>query len=281
VKGGRRAWWIGACAAIVLVTTGWIGWRWFAAGRPFYQDEFAQSRTDDWHAVGGAWRLAEGAMHNDSDERGAKLLTGSYRWRDYRLQTDVQLLGEGGDAGVVVRSNDEEPGVDAYNGYYIGVRSNDNSLLIGRSDHGWLEAAPVPLPTLRSHVWYHLDVAVVGCSIAATAGETGSTPTVRALFQEPDCVRTGRIGLRSLSSGAAWRNVHVAPSTQADLITLAGPSPHVLHPDFPKSEAVYHATHAAPTFDDAGLRQRFFSDPGPRTETAPIAQVAQRSHGKR
>ena len=55
----------------------------------------------------------------------------------------MELLGEGGDAGVVVRSNDEEPGVDAYNGYYVGVRMYDSSLLIGRSDHGWLEAAPI------------------------------------------------------------------------------------------------------------------------------------------
>ena len=78
----------------------------FATARPFYRDDFAQNRADEWHAVGGAWRLAAGAMHNDSDERGAKMLTGSYRWRDYRLQADVQLLGEGGDAGVVLRSND-------------------------------------------------------------------------------------------------------------------------------------------------------------------------------
>ncbi|HEX4582795.1 MAG TPA: ATP-binding protein [Acidobacteriaceae bacterium] len=282
----RRAGWIGALVAVALLAGGIAGWRWFVAARPFYHDGFAQNRADEWHAVGGAWRLASGAMHNDSDERGAKMLTGSYRWRDYRLQTDVQLLGEGGDAGVVVRSNDEEPGVDAYDGYYVGVRMYDSSVVIGRSDHGWLEAAPVPLPGLRSHVWYHLDVAVVGCTIAATAAEVGSTQVTRAFFEEPDCVRSGRIGLRSLATGAAWRNVQVQPTNQAELTALAGPSPRVLHPDFPKSEAAFNASHNFPTFDDPALRRRFFTgeaDPqtGPRTETSPIARVAQPLHGER
>jgi signal transduction histidine kinase len=273
-------WWIIALAAAALLAGGIGAWHWFAVARPYYHDGFAQGRADEWHAVGGAWRLAGGAMHNDSDERGAKMLAGSHRWRDYRLQTDVELLGEGGDAGVVVRSNDEEPGVDAYNGYYIGVRMYDNSLLLGRSDHGWLEAPPVPLPSLRSHVWYHLDVVVVGCGIAATAGEVGSTQVTRAFFEEPDCVRRGRIGLRSLATGAAWRNVRVQPAKETDLVELAGPSPRVLHPDFPKSEAAFNAVHNFPTFDDPALRQRFFGNQVPQPEIAPIAQVTQPLRGR-
>jgi signal transduction histidine kinase len=279
-SGDRRAWWIAALVALALLAGCLGAWRWFAAARPFYKDGFAQNRADEWHAVGGAWRLAGGAMHNDSDERGAKMLTGSYRWRDYRLQTDVELLGEGGDAGVVVRSNDEEPGVDAYDGYYVGVRMYDSSLLIGRSDHGWLEAAPVPMPTLRSRVWYHLEVAVVGCSIAATAGELGSTQVTHAFFEEPNCVRSGRIGLRSLATGAAWRNVQVQPSNESELVALAGPSPRVLHADFPKSEAAFNASHNFPTFDDPALRRRFFGVPGPQTEVTAIARVAEPLHGK-
>lgn len=277
---GRRAWWIVSLAGVVLLAAGIAAWRWFAATRPYYRDDFAQSRADEWRAVGGAWHLTHGAMHNDSDERGAKMLTGSYRWRDYRLQADVELLGEGGDAGMVVRSNDEEPGVDAYNGYYVGVRMYDSSLVIGRSDHGWLEAAPVPLQNLRSHIWYHLDVAAVGCSIAATAGEAGSPQVTRAFFQEPDCVRSGRIGLRSLATGTAWRNVRVQPASEADLVALAGPSPRILHPDFPKSEAAFNAAHNFPTFDDPALRRRFFGDQGPEPEIAPIARVTAPVRGK-
>lgn len=276
MRGGRKfTWWMGGVLALALIAGGLLGWRWYSASRVSYHDEFVQNRADEWHAFGGAWRLANGAMRNDSDERGAKMMTGSYRWRDYRLQADVELLGEGGDAGVIVRSNDEEPGVDAYNGYYIGVRMYDSSLLLGRSDHGWLEAEPVPLPNLRSHIWYHLDVAVVGCSIAATVGEVGSASVARAFFEEPDCVRSGRIGLRSLATGAAWRNIEVQPAKKEDLIALAGPSPRVLHPDFPKTEAAFNAIHNFPTFDDPGLRQRFFGEPEPQGEVTPIARVSE------
>ena len=85
-------------------------------------------------------------------------------------------------------------------------------------------------------------------------------------------MRSGRIGLRSLATGAAWRNVQVEPAKKADLVALAGPSPRVLHPDFPKSEAAFNATHNFPTFDDPDLRRRFFSEPGPQ------ARRSRRSH---
>ncbi len=61
--------------------------------------------------------LVNGSMRNDSDERGAKLLTGSSRWTDYSVEADVMLLGLGGDAGLMLRSGHEEQGVDAYTGY--------------------------------------------------------------------------------------------------------------------------------------------------------------------
>jgi hypothetical protein len=73
-------------------------------------------------------------------------------------------------------------------------------------------------------------------------------------------VRGGRIGLRSLATGAAWRNVQVGAARKSDLVALAGPSPVVLHPDFPKSEAAFNASHRFPTFDDPELRRRFFGD---------------------
>ena len=45
-----------------------------------YNDSFARGSADEWHAFGGTWELADGAIRNDSDERGAKLLTGSTQW---------------------------------------------------------------------------------------------------------------------------------------------------------------------------------------------------------
>ncbi len=93
--GGRWAWWVAALAFVVLVGGGVAAWRWFAVSRPVYRDDFAQNRVDEWNAVGGAWRLAGGAMHNDSDERGAKMLTGSYRWTRLSAADGCGAAGRG------------------------------------------------------------------------------------------------------------------------------------------------------------------------------------------
>ena len=85
-------------------------------------------------------------MRNESDERGAKLMTGSSWWKDATITTDVELLGEQGDAGVILRGSDEELGVDSYTGYYVGLRSNDGSLIVGLAEHGWLQLAGKAIP---------------------------------------------------------------------------------------------------------------------------------------
>src|ERR1700690_1453773 len=76
-------------------------------GMPYF-DSFAKGRADEWKALGGTWELVNGTMRNDSDERGAKLLTGSPYWHNYSLEADIELLGISGDAGLVIRSSNEE-----------------------------------------------------------------------------------------------------------------------------------------------------------------------------
>src|SRR5258708_5257481 len=106
----------------------------------------------------------------ESDERGAKLIAGSPYWRDYTVTTDVELLGRQGDAGVILRSSDEEQGVDSYSGYYVGLRSNDGNLLIGLALHGWIQLAVQPMPGgVHAFHWYHLRASVSGCRITAIA----------------------------------------------------------------------------------------------------------------
>src|SRR5216683_1200880 len=130
-----------------------------------YHDSFATGKAEEWKALGGTWELMNGSMRNDSDERGAKLLTGSAQWQNYSIEADVMLLGEGGNAGLILRSSDEEEGVDAYTGYYAGLRNLDNSLVLGRAGHGWMEVAK-PFFADHSQVltskWYRSEERRVG-----------------------------------------------------------------------------------------------------------------------
>ena len=135
-----------------------------------YHDSFASGKADEWQALGGTWAIADGMMRNDSDERGAKLLAGSAYWEDYVLTGDVKLLGRDGDAGLIVRSSNEEEGVDSYSGYYAGLRTRDNRLVLGRANHDWKEVQSVALPGgMRAFQWYHLEIVAYQCQIVVSA----------------------------------------------------------------------------------------------------------------
>jgi two-component sensor histidine kinase len=215
--------WFGFVLCLLLLGATVAGLHVLRAPRgPHYSDSFASGGTAEWHAYGGSWDSYQGTIRNNSDERGAKLITGSAAWRDYSVDADLLLLGENGDAGVIVRSTDEEEGVDAYDGYYVGLRDHNNTVVIGRADHGWMEyqAAPVRDP-IRPFHWYHLRVIAVGCEIAALASDPATGNQTSVAMREQDCARNGRIGLRSYSSGGLWKNVRAEPATAADLSGIA------------------------------------------------------------
>ena len=175
-------------------------------GLPYY-DSFSAQKADEWEALGGTWSITNRVMQNDSDERGAKLLTGSPNWRDYVVTAEVMLLGRDGDAGLIVRSSSEEQGVDSYSGYYVGLRTRDNRLVLGRANHDWKEAQSMALREgVQPFQWYHLEVILRGCQIVASAALLQNPSTITAItFTDKECVHSGRIGLRSYSSGGAWR----------------------------------------------------------------------------
>ena len=102
----RRILFIGMSVCLLVAMALWT-WRLLIPGPVWihsYQESFAKENTDEWKALGGTWELANGMMRNDSDERGAKLLTGSTRWHNYSVEADVTLLGQG-DAGLIIRSS--------------------------------------------------------------------------------------------------------------------------------------------------------------------------------
>ena len=228
-------WRWGAIAAFAILLA--CGAAWFYQRSPLrglpYKDSFAAGKSEEWTAYGGTWRVAQGAMRNESDERGAKLITGSSWWKDATVTTDVELLGEQGDAGVILRGSDEELGVDSYTGYYVGLRSNDGSLIVGLAEHGWMQLAGKAVPGgVRPFHWYRLRATVVGCRISATALDsvTGEATSI-SINDSATCLPRGRVGIRSHSSGGAWKNFIVKRVDAADLLPAA---------DKPEKTAVEH-----------------------------------------
>jgi hypothetical protein len=184
-------------------------------------------RRDDWQAFGGAWQLTSDGMRNNSDERGAKLMGGSTEWRDYSLEADVRLLGTYGLAGLIIRSHEEEEGVDAYHGYTAGLADQDNVLFLGRADYGWKGFVAKPVsPRVFDQQWYHLKLLAWQC-VLAVESTSPSGERVSASFRDPGCLASGRYGLRSYGTGAEWRNIQVRPAKREDLQAIIGNVPPI------------------------------------------------------
>jgi hypothetical protein len=211
-----------AAGVFALLVIGAITYQSITRRGPTQRMIVSLEKQDDWQAFGGTWQYANGVMSNISDERGAKLMTGPEYWTNYSVEADVLLLGQYGDAGLIIRASDEERGVDAYHGYMAGLRDLDNTLMMGRADYGWREyAAKAVSPHVSAQQWYHLKFLAFDCDFAVSATpQNGETTTIA--IRDPGCIRSGRFGLKSYNTGAQWRNVEIEPATQNDLNSMIG-----------------------------------------------------------
>ena len=214
----------------LLTTTAKLLWHEWQSRIPNFHDDFARNRSgltaeSGWQAFGGTWQTGNGELRNIADDRGAKLLNGNSHWQNYLIEADVMLLGETGDAGFVARTQDEETGVDAYHGYFAGLRDLDDTLILGRADFGWHEFRNTPFrPRVKTGTWYHLRFVVYQCTLAVSAqGDASQYASVSV--HDPDCIHSGRFGLQSYSTAAKWRNLSVRPASLSDLQAVAGPEP--------------------------------------------------------
>jgi signal transduction histidine kinase len=216
---------VGVCLAVTAMVA-FLAWRLSSSRLDAPAVHTASlDRRDDWTAYGGTWEAADGVMRNNSDERGAKLMSGSTNWKNYSVEADVQLLGQYGDAGLILRARNEEEGVDAYNGYFAGLRDLDDSVILGRADFGWREYQSMPVkPRVNAQSWYHLKSLAYECDFVVTATSVSGDSTTAAVRNQ-DCLQSGRFGLKSYATGALWRNVQVRPATRADEVAMIGPKP--------------------------------------------------------
>jgi len=208
--------------AVTLAVASAIIYRSFTKTGPQERRLIPLENQEDWQAFGGTWQYADGMLTNNSDERGAKLMTGPAYWTNYSVEADVLLLGQYGDAGLIIRSSDEETGVDAYHGYMAGIRDLDNTLMMGRADYGWKEyAAKRVAPRVFAEHWYHLKFLAFECDFAVSAtAQNGETTTIA--IHDPNCIKSGRFGVKSYNTGAQWRNIEIRPASRADLAAMIG-----------------------------------------------------------
>ena len=159
---------------------------------------------------GGNWLLDQSALRNDSDDTGAKVVTGDLDLKNVAMDADVRLTSSYGDAGLIVRVSDPEEGTNAFNGYYAGLRLPDQ-LLLSRMDFGFEPLQRVIIPQgIHAGVWYHLRLVAEGCTISAEAHDESGNLLARSEASDgAGCLRQGQFGLRSYAAGGSWRKIEV------------------------------------------------------------------------
>ncbi len=170
-----------------------------------------------WRPISGHWTSQANVLSNTNYGRGDMIIAEHSNGSDYGISADVRfdiLFPEThyGDAGLVIRATDPEPGVDSYTGYYAGLRPNDQALILGRASHDWRELAAVKLAVpVSTGVWYHIELSTRGCKLSAVVSPSDSLPVTRLDYQDDHCLNRGAAGLRSFYTQASWRNVQILP----------------------------------------------------------------------
>ncbi len=170
-----------------------------------------------WRPISGRWTSQANVLSNTNYGRGDMLIAEHSSGGDYGVSADVRfdiLFPEThyGDAGLVIRATDPEPGVDSYMGYYAGLRPNDQALILGRASYDWRELAATKLATpVSTGTWYHLELIAQGCKLSAVVSSADGHPGTRLDYQDDHCLSHGLAGLRSFYAQASWRNVQITP----------------------------------------------------------------------
>ena len=220
-----------ALAGLAFAAWAWLHWQRAQSVVPAHTYQLQAGIINDWTPFGGSWEIVDGAVKSNSYERGAKLLAGSSHWSNYTLTTDIWFEGPAADMGVVIRTNEEAEGVDSYHGYFVGIRSLDGTLVMGRANYSWIEVRPVIISGgIHPFNWYRLRVTAYGCNIAASVTNLATQETAWIAFEEHFCVASGRFGLRTLNANAQWRNISVQPATWNDYYELEQHAAFVQHP---------------------------------------------------
>ena len=155
-----------------------------------------------WTEYGGTWRAANGAYRAGLSGVGeSKAALDGFEAADVLVEADMRLTSGSGNAGVIFRVSDPQPGLNAFRGYYAGA-GNDSRVVLGRIGGGWQELGSATL-VYEEGRWYRLRVVAAGSAIRV------HVDGALVLEAEDDTYASGSVGLRSSRAAAEWDNVTV------------------------------------------------------------------------
>jgi hypothetical protein len=169
-----------------------------------------------WQSISGRWNERDGILTNENYGRGDMLIAQHSEGSNYLVSADIRfdlLFPEThyGDAGLVIRTSNPEQGVDSYQGYYAGIRPDEQTVVLGRASYDWHQLKTMALRTPVSiGTWYHFALAAQGCKLTVTVTPQNGSAATMLEYEDARCLTSGVAGLRSFYAQASWRNVKVS-----------------------------------------------------------------------
>jgi len=174
-----------------------------------FQDDFSSGNQVGWVNYNGSFMVDNGEYlaTNTEGYSGSKSVQSSTSFSDFTYDAQVQVNGAG-DGGLIFRASKFSLGADEYNGYYFGISSGGQNIVLGKANGTWTSLKTAAM-TIVANTWYQVRVVAKGTSIKIYVNDM-TTPKIDYTDAS---FTSGSIGVRCYNTITRWDNLSVSSST--------------------------------------------------------------------
>ncbi|MGG4048786.1 carbohydrate-binding protein [Paenibacillus favisporus] len=144
-----------------------------------------------------------------------KTLIGDANWSDYSVESDIKLISDTGDGGILFRASNPAHGkelnqnnADFVQGYVAYL--NKQGVHLGKLNYGWTYLTGEPLE-VKSGEWKHVKVVAQGARIQVFVDDM-SKPVIDYTDRSGRPFTHGKVGMRTYMNETSYDNFTVLPA---------------------------------------------------------------------
>ncbi|MBB3128365.1 hypothetical protein FHS19_003019 [Paenibacillus rhizosphaerae] len=144
-----------------------------------------------------------------------KTLIGDANWSDYSVESDIKLISDTGDGGILFRASNPANGkeldqnnADFVQGYVAYL--NKQGVHLGKLNYSWTYLTGVPLE-VKTGEWKHVKVVVQGARILVYVDDM-SKPVIDYTDLSGRPFTHGKVGMRTFMNETSYDNFTVLPA---------------------------------------------------------------------
>jgi len=173
-----------------------------------FQDDFSTGNQLGWVNYNGSFMVDNGEYFATNTEgySGSKSIQSSTLFSDFTYDAQVKVSGTG-DGGLLFRASKLSLGADEYNGYYFGISSGGQNVVLGKANGSWSSLKTASM-AIVANTSYQVRVVAKGTSIKIYVNDM-TTPKIDYTDAS---FASGAIGVRCYNAITRWDNLSVTSS---------------------------------------------------------------------